>query len=108
MYAIRSYYGCSHNACIFTQRVDNWIPANRILHKGRLKPGRMFLVDTEKERIVPDEEIKEEIVRARPYRKWLDENLVRLDELPAVEARKGTEPANLRQRQQTFGSYNFV
>ncbi|HWP57747.1 MAG TPA: glutamate synthase large subunit [Candidatus Acidoferrales bacterium] len=58
------------------------LPPERILEKRRLQPGRMFLVDTEKGRIVSDEEIKEQIATARPYRQWLKDNLVRFDELP--------------------------
>ena len=82
------------------------VAANRILHKGRLQPGRMFLVDTEQGRIIPDDEIKTEIVGANAYRQWLDENLVRLDELPAAPVAAAAEPATLLQRQQTYG-YTF-
>ncbi|MEJ2699819.1 MAG: glutamate synthase central domain-containing protein, partial [Desulfuromonadales bacterium] len=79
------------------------IAPRRILQKGRLQPGRMFLVDTEQGRIIPDEEIKAEVVAAHPYRQWLDENMVRLDELPAAPEAQPAEPASLRQRQETFG-----
>src|SRR5205085_2757152 len=58
------------------------IPPERVLMKGRLQPGRMFLVDTEEGRIVDDEELKEGITTEHPYGQWLKENLVRLDELP--------------------------
>jgi glutamate synthase (ferredoxin) len=78
----------------------------RILQKGRLQPGRMFLVDTEQGRIVPDEEIKQEIVTAHPYRQWLEANLVRLEDLPAALPPRKTETASLLQRQQCFG-YTF-
>jgi glutamate synthase (ferredoxin) len=81
------------------------VSPSRVLHKGRLQPGRMFLVDTEAGRIVPDEEIKGEIVAAHPYRRWLDENLVAIDDLP-----EGTpavpEPTPLAARQELFG-YSF-
>ena len=56
-------------------------PAN-IACKGRLEPGRMLLVDTDAERIVPDEEIKEGLAARRPYRMWLKQNLIRLVDLP--------------------------
>ena len=49
------------------------VPADRVLQKGRLQPGRMFLVDTEQGRIVADEEIKHKIATAQPYREWLDQ-----------------------------------
>ena len=57
------------------------IPPERVLHKGRLQPGRMFLIDTEEGRIVADEEIKHKIATAQPYRQWLNENLVALGRL---------------------------
>ena len=62
------------------------IPQNKVTEKGRLRPGRMFLVDTDQGRIVRDDEIKDRLARARPYRRWLDDNLVRLDQLPAAPA----------------------
>jgi glutamate synthase (NADPH) large chain len=57
------------------------IPPEKVVQKGRLEPGRMLLVDTDRGEIVADEEIKETAATRRPYRKWLDENLVRLSEL---------------------------
>jgi glutamine phosphoribosylpyrophosphate amidotransferase len=53
-------------------------PAN-VAQKGRLQPGRMFLVDMAKGRIVDDEEIKHEMASQRPYRAWLNKHLVTLD-----------------------------
>ena len=53
-------------------------PPERIQRKGRLQPGRMFLVDTEEGRIVGDNEIKGKISRQKPYRRWLDENRIEL------------------------------
>ena len=58
------------------------VPPEQILHKGRLQPGRMFLVDTEQGRIIDDDEIKAKIASERPYRQWLDEHLVHLEDLP--------------------------
>jgi len=58
------------------------IAADNILHKDRLQPGRMFLVDMEAGRIVGDEEIKESMAARKPYRAWLDSNLVQLKSLP--------------------------
>ena len=80
------------------------IAPENVLHKGRLQPGRMFLVDTEKGRIIADEEIKEGMAARKPYRQWLDENLVQLSELPEP---KDLPPAcdadTLLTRQQVFG-----
>ncbi len=76
-------------------------PAN-VLQKGRLQPGRMFLVDMEQHRIIDDAEIKDAMARRKPYRAWLNENLVRLDGLPqAAPAPAPSEP--LRTRQRAFG-----
>ena len=83
------------------------VPPERVLEKRRLQPGRMFLVDTSEGRIISDEEIKQQMASAEPYRQWLKDNLVRFDDLPEV---KDHEPpvdhqATL-QRLQAFG-YNF-
>jgi glutamate synthase domain-containing protein 2/glutamate synthase domain-containing protein 1/glutamate synthase domain-containing protein 3 len=59
-------------------------PAN-VAQKGRLQPGRMFLVDMEKGRIVEDEEIKHEVASRKPYRTWLKKHLVALKDLPAPQ-----------------------
>ena len=82
------------------------IDPQRILHKGRLHPGRMFLVDTEQGRIVPDEEIKQELAGARPYGKWLAENHILLNDLPVAPIAQNVEPSSVLQRQQVFG-YTF-
>ncbi len=58
------------------------IPAEKVVKKGRLEPGRMLWIDTEEGRIVSDEEIKNTIASARPYRQWLDEYMVNLADLP--------------------------
>ena len=63
------------------------IPADRIKEKGRLKPGRMFLVDFEQGRIVPDAELKAAAANAKPYGEWLREQRLTLDDLPAPKAR---------------------
>jgi glutamate synthase domain-containing protein 2/glutamate synthase domain-containing protein 1/glutamate synthase domain-containing protein 3 len=82
------------------------IPPERVLQKGRLQPGRMFLVDTVEGRIVADEELKKKYASANPYQKWLDEHHVLLENLP--EPPLGTEPEHRKvlQRQQCFG-YTF-
>jgi len=79
------------------------VPPEKVSGKGRLQPGRMFLIDIEKGRIVEDDEIKEDISRRRPYRAWLTQNLVTFDRLPRPVA--GPEPENLPLpiRQQVFG-----
>ena len=59
------------------------IAPERVVRKGRLQPGRMFLVDTAKGRLVEDEEIKSELAAEHPYAEWLAEDQIRLEELPA-------------------------
>src|SRR5213594_78342 len=83
------------------------VPPEQVLEKRRLQPGRMFLVDTSEGRIISDEEIKQEMAAAQPYRKWLKENLVHFDALPNVPEQQLTpnHQATL-QRLQAFG-YNF-
>ena len=78
------------------------VPQSSVVEKGRLQPGRMFLIDTAEGRIVRDDEIKDRLAAARPYRRWLDQNLVHLDDLPRREAPRRDE-GSLVQRQQMFG-----
>ncbi|MFM8297555.1 MAG: glutamate synthase large subunit, partial [Microcystis aeruginosa] len=82
------------------------VEPERVAFKGRLQPGRMFLVDMKEGRIVADEEIKEAIAKAHPYRQWLNENLVNLDDLPAVETVPPETAVSLIQQQTAFG-YTF-
>ncbi|HET8994987.1 MAG TPA: glutamate synthase large subunit [Rhodococcus sp. (in: high G+C Gram-positive bacteria)] len=58
------------------------IPAEKIISKRRLQPGRMFLVDTAKGRIVEDEEIKSELAAEHPYEEWVEKGVSRLEDLP--------------------------
>jgi len=82
------------------------IPPGNVVQKGRLQPGRMFLVDTEQGRIIDDEEIKRTISAQRPYRQWLDEYQIHLDDLPAAPEIPAPDPETLLQRQVAFG-YTF-
>ena len=89
------------------------LPPEIIVHKGRLEPGRMLWIDTEEGRLISDEEIKHSIASARPYRKWLNEFMVDLEDLPdpAVpplggigQGQEGPDrEKKLLQYQQTFG-----
>ncbi len=56
--------------------------ATTVVERGRLEPGRMFLIDTEEGRIIPDEEIKETLATAKPYKEWVEHNKIALDTLP--------------------------
>ncbi|ABD12370.1 glutamate synthase (NADH) large subunit [Frankia casuarinae] len=78
------------------------IPPHKVVQKGRLQPGRMFLVDTAEGRIVSDEEIKSELANAAPYAEWLHAGLIELDDLPEREQLLYGHSSVLR-RQQVFG-----
>jgi len=82
------------------------VAPERVLLKGRLQPGRMFLVDTEEGRIVADEELKLKIATEQPYRLWLNEHLLDLDGV--AESARSVEPSHktVLQLQQAFG-YTF-
>ncbi|HTV63084.1 MAG TPA: glutamate synthase large subunit [Verrucomicrobiae bacterium] len=82
------------------------VAPERILQKGRLQPGRMFLVDTEQGRIVADEELKKKYASAQPYQKWLNEHHVLLENLPEPTQRTEPDHRKVLQRQQAFG-YTF-
>ncbi|GAC1322197.1 MAG: glutamate synthase large subunit [Mycobacteriales bacterium] len=78
------------------------IAPEKVVRKGRLQPGRMFLVDTAAGRIVDDAELKSTLAAERPYADWLHSGLVRLQSLPAREHTYYGHESVLR-RQQTFG-----
>jgi glutamate synthase domain-containing protein 2/glutamate synthase domain-containing protein 1/glutamate synthase domain-containing protein 3 len=82
------------------------VPPEDVVFKGRLQPGRMFLVDTVQGRIIDDEEIKRSVATERPYREWLDEYLIHLDDLPPAPEAPPPDPDTLLQRQVAFG-YSF-
>ena len=74
----------------------------RIVRKGRLRPGKMFLVDTDAGRIIEDDEIKAELAAAEPWGEWLEAGRIHLDDLPEREHIVHT-PASVTRRQRTFG-----
>ncbi len=73
-----------------------------VVRKGRLKPGRMFLVDTDEHRIIEDEEIKAELAAEHPYDEWLHAGLIHLKDIPEREHIVHTH-ASVTRRQQVFG-----
>ncbi|MCX5196725.1 glutamate synthase large subunit [Streptomyces sp. NBC_00249] len=74
----------------------------KVVRKGRLQPGKMFLVDTAQKRIVEDDEIKNELAAAAPYAEWLETGEIELSDLPEREHIVHTH-ASVTRRQQTFG-----
>ncbi len=81
------------------------IAPEKVAQKGRLEPGKMLLVDTRQGRIVPDEEIKQQIAQGFPYRDWLEKYQVSLSDLPPArpEWLHRAEHREIFQRQQLFG-----
>lgn len=77
-------------------------PAN-VVQKGRLQPGKMFLVDFEQGRIIQDEEIKSSVAQKRPYAEWLKSNRILLNDLPSVDKPALNEPEVLLRKLQAFG-----
>ena len=73
-----------------------------VVRKGRLQPGRMFLVDTDEHRIIEDEEIKSELAAEHPYDEWLHAGQIHLDDIPEREHIVHTH-ASVTRRQQVFG-----
>ncbi len=82
------------------------IPEEKIVLKERLHPGKLFLVDTEKQKIVSDEEVKQEVLCRAPYREWVEENLLRLEEMPEPRGTSRPPHRPLHELQQAFG-YTF-
>jgi glutamate synthase (NADPH) large chain len=79
------------------------VPADEVVERWRLQPGRMLVVDTERNEILHDEGVKRPLFKRQPYKEWLEEVEIHLDELPEVEPDGRPEPASLFERQLAFG-----
>jgi glutamate synthase domain-containing protein 2/glutamate synthase domain-containing protein 1/glutamate synthase domain-containing protein 3 len=79
------------------------IAPDAVVKKGRIQPGRMFLVDTAEKRIISDEEIKDTVAAERPYALWVSEQLVRMSDLPPGRAAIEPDHSTLEARQEAFG-----
>ncbi|MGH3146072.1 MAG: glutamate synthase subunit alpha, partial [Rubrobacter sp.] len=79
------------------------VPAEEVVERWRLQPGKMLVVDTERHELLHDEEVKRPLFNRRPYRKWLDEGEIHLNELPDAPTGDRPEPATRFQRQLAFG-----
>ena len=77
-------------------------PAN-VKAKGRLQPGKMFLIDFDKGRMIPDEELKHEFATKQPYRAWLDKQRIALSELAPKKEPHGFNQSDLIPRMRAFG-----
>jgi glutamate synthase (NADPH/NADH) large chain len=74
----------------------------KVVRKGRMQPGRMFLIDTDEHRIIEDDEIKAELAAENPYDEWLHAGLIKLEDVPEREHVVHTH-ASVTRRQQVFG-----
>jgi glutamate synthase (NADPH/NADH) large chain len=98
------YYITDDHKCIMASEVGVvQVDPEHVVEKGRLQPGRMFLIDFAQGRMIPDEEIKADWASRRPYRQWLDEQRIDLDELAPNRQSHGFEPDTLTARMQAFG-----
>ncbi len=79
------------------------VPAEDIVERWRLQPGRMLVVDTEKHEVLHDGDVKEPLFRRHPYGRWLEKGEIHLDELPEAAPNGHREPGSLFERQLAFG-----
>ncbi|MGD0162141.1 MAG: glutamate synthase-related protein [Candidatus Sulfotelmatobacter sp.] len=79
------------------------VAPEQIERKGRLQPGKMFLVDTIEGRIVPDREIKRHLASQQPYAQWLNDNQITMSQLPEPSRTHPPDPETLLRRQRAFG-----
>ena len=79
------------------------LPAEQVKQKGRLQPGKMFLVDTVEGRIISDKEIKQTLSARQPYAEWLKQNQITIDQLPEPTRMHNPDAETLLRRQRAFG-----
>ncbi|MDR0997015.1 MAG: glutamate synthase large subunit [Zoogloeaceae bacterium] len=79
------------------------IPEEKIVKKWRLQPGKMFLIDMERGRIIDDKELKDDLAASHPYREWMDKIRIKLDEVAAPPVSPAKTDISLLDRQQAFG-----
>ena len=98
------YYVTDDDRCIMASEVGVLpVDPERVVAKGRLRPGRIFLIDFEKGRMIPDEEIKSEWSQQRPYADWLNRQRLDLEDLQVPDTHHGLNEETLLQRMQAFG-----
>ena len=97
------YYITDDGRCIMASEVGVVpVAPSQVVEKGRLQPGKIFLIDFERGRMIPDEEIKAEWAAAKPYRAWLTREKLELEDIPTAAA-PGLDAATLMARMQAFG-----
>ena len=101
------YYVTKDDRVILTSEVGVLhIDPREVLYKGRLEPGKMLLVDTKQQRIIKDEEIKEQIAGEHPYGEWYKEHIVNLDDLMQGRDFPDTDttvPYDIKEQEKVFG-----
>jgi glutamate synthase (NADPH) large chain len=100
-----SRYYLTHDDFVIMASEVGVVPVEpeNVKYKGRLQPGRMFLVDFEQGRLIPDEELKNDFSTRRPYQQWLNEQRIHLNELQPKQEPHGFVPETLLPRMQAFG-----
>jgi len=89
---------------VLTSEAGTWsVDAENVKVKGKLQPGKMFILDLKQGRIIEDEEIKKEIVTRQPYRKWVNENMIKMSHLPTPNSIYNANYETIHIRQRIFG-----
>ena len=79
------------------------VPENKIVRKWRLQPGKMFLIDLEQGRMIDDEELKANLANSKPYKQWIENLRIKLDDLSDTSGKVPHSDVDLLDRQQAFG-----
>ncbi|HWI84569.1 glutamate synthase-related protein [Ramlibacter sp.] len=79
------------------------VPEDKIVRKWRLQPGRMFLIDLEQGRMIDDEEVKANLANSKPYKQWIENLRIKLDDLSDTSGKVPHSDVELLDRQQAFG-----
>ncbi|NKE66473.1 glutamate synthase subunit alpha [Ramlibacter sp. RBP-2] len=79
------------------------VPEDKIVRKWRLQPGRMFLIDLEQGRMIDDEEVKANLANSKPYKQWIENLRIKLDDLSDTSGKVTPSDVELLDRQQAFG-----
>src|ERR1043166_9657575 len=79
------------------------IPPEKVKSKGRLQPGRMFLIDLAQGRIINDEELKQKLAEEKPYAQWVEQNRVDLEDIPYAPSPHSPDHETVLKRQHCFG-----
>ena len=98
------YYITSDDRCIMASEVGVLdVDPEKVVAKGRLQPGKVFLIDFKEGRMVPDEEIKSEWAAKKPWRTWLNNQRIDLADIPVPAEVRPFDPVTLMQRMQAHG-----